>query len=416
MSPDDPTLDSLLADKTKAVDSLSHDPAPVPVPVHLPTPPLDTDHSSRGSSSSRSSLSSRRRSRQQDGHTLSHERASGASSRDPKSPNLGPLRLDMPSAGPGQLAFSALQFLPLPLLVLDSLKTVVLANEAMGRLLGLLPGSATSADERVSVMDQLRGQSLSQVGVDMLQDNRPVWVEWEHFLDQMAGETIDRDGGEPTKGDDLNASHKPVAEGQPETDVPAHTEPGPSSETTAIDVTISRNGTSRTIPYVQQPHSTPSVFRSQAKMVISVFRAEKNQLHFALTFTPSNSAQPSSPNFNKSYSRTAAVLEAANRRTGSSSSKSPSVGSNRECGVFGSPIYPIGHSSVSASSDSSTLPVAPSSKPMFSSTPSFLQKIETMKDALLDNTETPVLAMWKDGSVTLPNKGELRANAALGAW
>ena len=401
MPPDDP---SLLTDNTKAVDSLSHDPVPtaVPVPVHLPTPPLDSDHSSRGSSSSRSSLSSRRRSRLQDGHTLPHERASGASSRDPKSPNLAPLRLDMPCAGPGELAFSTLQFLPFPLLVLDSLKTVVLANEAMGRLLGLLPDSGIGADEMVSVMDQLRGQSLSQVGIDMLQDNRPVWVEWGHLLDQMAGETIHRDGGEPRKDDDRNESLKPVAEGQSQDNVPAHTEPRLSSETMAIDVIISRSGAKRVIPNDQHAHPTLSVFRSQAKMVISVFKAERNQLHFALTFTPSDSAQPSWSNFNKSYSRTTAVL----RRTGSSSSKSPSVGSNRERGAYGSPAYPLGHSSVSASSDSSNLTAALSNKPLFSSTPSFLQKIETMKDALLDNIETPILAMWKDGSVSLPNKGK----------
>ncbi len=49
------------------------------------------------------------------------------------------LRLEMPYVTPGQLAFSSLQFLPVPILVLDSLKTVVLANEAMGRLRGSCP-------------------------------------------------------------------------------------------------------------------------------------------------------------------------------------------------------------------------------------------------------------------------------------
>ena len=414
MSPDDPAHDSSLVDNTKAVDSLSHDPVPATVPVHLPTPPLDSGHSSRGSSSSRSSLSSRRRSRLQDGHSLPHERASGASSRGPNSPNLSPLRLDMPCAAPGPLAFSILQFLPFPLLVLDSLKTVVLANEAMGRLLGVLPDSPTGPDEMVSVMDQLRGQSLSQVGIDMLQDNRPVWVEWERFLDQLAGETVHGDSGEHGNGDDGNESLRPMAEMQAEGDVPSHPEPRPSSETTAVDVIISRNETDRIIPNAQQFPSKLSIFRPQAKMAITVFKAERNQLHFALTFTPSEPAQLSSPNLSKSHARAAAVLEASSRRTGSSSSKSPSLGSSRGWTVLGSPAYHLGSSSLSVSSNSSPLPAALSNKPLFSSTPSFLQKIETMKDALLDNIETPILAMWKDGSVTLPNKGEPWVDAALG--
>lgn len=43
-----------------------------------------------------------------------------------------------------------------------------------------------------------------------------------------------------------------------------------------------------------------------------------------------------------------------------------------------------------------------------SSTPSVLQKMIRMKDALLDNTQMPILAMWKDGSVTFPNKAARR--------
>ncbi len=55
--------------------------------------------------------------------------------------------------------------------------------------------------------------------------------------------------------------------------------------------------------------------------------------------------------------------------------------------------------------------MGPPTKSPLTGTPSILQKIIMMKDALLDNTETPILAMWKDGSVTLPNKGELDSQA-----
>ena len=90
----------------------------------------------------------------------------------------------MPSAA--EAAFTALQYLPTPLLVLSSLKTVILANEAVGRLLGLdtLEESEVAAadghgDSDIPVADLLRGQTLSQLGIDMLQDGQQVWVSWE---------------------------------------------------------------------------------------------------------------------------------------------------------------------------------------------------------------------------------------------
>lgn len=84
-----------------------------------------------------------------------------------------------------EVAFAALQYLPTPLLVLSSLKLVVLANEAFGRLLGLdtLQESPTTAGneekEQILVSEMLRGQSLSQIGIDMVQDGQQVWVSWE---------------------------------------------------------------------------------------------------------------------------------------------------------------------------------------------------------------------------------------------
>ena len=82
----------------------------------------------------------------------------------------------------GGAAFAALQFLPTPVLVLSSLKTVVLANEAMGRLLG----SESKEDlglfedeEDISTLDILYGKTLSQIGVEMVQDGQTVWTRWE---------------------------------------------------------------------------------------------------------------------------------------------------------------------------------------------------------------------------------------------
>ena len=83
-------------------------------------------------------------------------------------------------------ALAALHYLPTPLLVLSSLKTILLANEAMGRLLGLdyfEPGRGSAENEEIKeeqpVLDRLVGRSLSEVGVQIIQAGQRVWVGWE---------------------------------------------------------------------------------------------------------------------------------------------------------------------------------------------------------------------------------------------
>ena len=83
-------------------------------------------------------------------------------------------------------ALTALQFLPTPLIILSSSKTVLTANDAMARLLGLDKlAEADHCHESQSQQedtpgDLLRGQSLSQIGIDMMQeDGQPIWVSWE---------------------------------------------------------------------------------------------------------------------------------------------------------------------------------------------------------------------------------------------
>lgn len=97
-----------------------------------------------------------------------------------------PLFVDIPkSAAPADIALAALQYLPTPIVVLSSSKRVILANESMGRLLGLEKSGALQKMfedgevQNISVTEVLWGQSLSQIGVDMLQDGEPVWVDWD---------------------------------------------------------------------------------------------------------------------------------------------------------------------------------------------------------------------------------------------
>lgn len=95
-----------------------------------------------------------------------------------------PLAVNIPKIpGAAEAALAALQYLPTPLLVLSSLKTIVLANDAMGRLLGLdthIKDQSLAGDQaHLPIGDLLRGQSLSQIGIDMLQDGQRIWVSWD---------------------------------------------------------------------------------------------------------------------------------------------------------------------------------------------------------------------------------------------
>ena len=114
-------------------------------------------------------------------------------SRAKTSSQASSLRISKP-APPAEAALKALQYLPIPLLVLSSMKTIVLANEAMGRLLGLST-DGDSADlhhlgdgGETSGVDLLLGQSLSQIGVDMIQSGQRIWVSWE-VINHLTSET-----------------------------------------------------------------------------------------------------------------------------------------------------------------------------------------------------------------------------------
>ena len=99
------------------------------------------------------------------------------------SPNSMPigdddLSIELPSTPtPTVAALTALQYLPIPLLVLSAQKTVVLANEAMGRLLGIEWES--TATQGLSVTDTLCGKGIAELGVDILQNGSPLMMPWE---------------------------------------------------------------------------------------------------------------------------------------------------------------------------------------------------------------------------------------------
>lgn len=88
------------------------------------------------------------------------------------------MSIELPShPSPTVVALATLQYLPIPLLVLTADATVTLANEAMGRLLGI-DWSATAA-EGLTVAEALMDKSIAELGIDILQNGSPILVSWQ---------------------------------------------------------------------------------------------------------------------------------------------------------------------------------------------------------------------------------------------
>ncbi|PSR80386.1 hypothetical protein BD289DRAFT_374117 [Coniella lustricola] len=313
------------------------------------------------------------------------------------------LRLEMPFVTAGQLAFSAMQFLPVPVLVLDNLKTVVLANEAMGKLLGLINDNDASEDDASKFLENIHGQTLSQLGIDMVQNGRPVWVAWELFLDTLAEDANScRPHGSngslsplTTKSGSGPGDATPTAEDFEEKS--CNSGSSQTQQQTVIDILVSRNDRHSLFDARRRASNPSSVSQTYAKMIINVWEVMGHQTYFNLTFTDSGSSPAVSMKKRAVALKTS--LEAADKRTIPNSPNPSSVASSH--GSASSPSYRISPNSVSLSS-SPFPPMGPPFKPV-QSAPSLLQKTLIIKDALLDTTETPIIAMWKDGTIAYPN-------------
>lgn len=314
-----------------------------------------------------------------------------------RSPSSSPFRLQMPYVTPGQLAFSALQFLPMPVLVLNNFKTVVLANEAMGKLLGMSSDS-DDGDDLAHSVGSLTGQSLSQVGIDMLQNGRPVFLSWEAFLDSIAdavgSDQIQTVNGRPQGSQENHpeGDMTPTAEPVEDDKMPSH------SPQAAVEVVLSRRGSRKA---AAEPRMVNRAAENQAyaKMIISVWEISEQQTYFTLTFT--NTESTSLVESKRKTAARHAALESADRKTIFTASNPPSVASSH--GSATSPSYRISPGSVSLSSSPFPPMGPPFREKSLQNAPSVLQKTTILKDTLLDNTEMPILAMWKDGTVAFPN-------------
>jgi hypothetical protein len=89
----------------------------------------------------------------------------------------GSMSIGLPPLSTTMASLTALQYLPIPVLVLASTKTVVLANEAMGRLLDIDFESAVH--DSMTITDLLYGMNMGDLGIDILQNGSPILVTWE---------------------------------------------------------------------------------------------------------------------------------------------------------------------------------------------------------------------------------------------
>ncbi|KAI4205637.1 MAG: hypothetical protein LQ346_001421 [Caloplaca aetnensis] len=332
-----------------------------------------------------------------------------------------PLAVNIPKIpGAAEAALAALQYLPTPLLVLSGWKTIVLANDAMGRLLGLdttfQDRSLVDVDEaHLPISDLLRGQSLSQIGVDMLQDGQRIWVSWDKFLDTLAEEmNLEED----ESADDARHAHLTEEQGTGEVvngnPTLAATRSQASSKVRSralvhdavVNVVISSQYiTKGNIKTSRSFRSPTSEAQTRAKMIISIWTLE-GQRFFTLSFTHfSNAPTPAV------RSHTRALSKASSQGTLSPSAQSspsspttpgmcPSCGSTPSSAVaspLGAPL--------------SISPFPPLGAPGISdiaTPPAVLKKIARMKDAIMNVVDTPVFTMWKDESLGFPNKAAAR--------
>lgn len=106
------------------------------------------------------------------GYFAMGERARSESPNSIRSDSMS-MHLAEPSAT--MASFTALQYLPVPVIVLSAQKTVVLANEAMGRLFGIDFESV----HHLSISEVLQDKTMGDLAVDILQNGSPIMITWE---------------------------------------------------------------------------------------------------------------------------------------------------------------------------------------------------------------------------------------------
>ena len=341
------------------------------------------------------------------------------------------LSIQIPPAQPtADVAFTALQYLPMPILVLSSAKTVVLANEAVGRLLGIdvnYEHEHNAADEETlgrvktqevqSATGVLYGATLTQLGLDLMQGGNPVFMAWEDFLETL----VDDASRAQSSTTLLNTHHNRGLEKETTPTHKAHRRSLSQASSKAgvlngsradvydsvTEVVFSTHRDSKTgLPLSSRNEVTN---HTQAQMIVSVWATEEEQ-YFTLTFTASGHSSAASDG-SKATSRTVSRATTSQTSMGSGfSSGTSSNGSGHRKGV-----QPTSAPNVASATNSPGLaskmdfpPKGPPSKSSSVAEPTMFNKTNRLKDAILNSMGLPAYAMWKDETFGLPNKAAIK--------
>ncbi|TGO25967.1 hypothetical protein BPAE_0069g00390 [Botrytis paeoniae] len=328
------------------------------------------------------------------------------------------LHLHIPGmVSPADVAFSAMHYLPYPVLVLNGSKTVVLANEAAARLLSVNDGES-EAEEDQQPAERYKGQTLAQLGIDMMSDLKPVWVTWDLFLDSLGDEINVHANAQETVLSECEGDVTPTAErADPQNRFATNAEKKTSMVHDAVVEVVITAASITASTFAGRTARKMADRHSYAKMIISIFEIE-DENYFLLTFTSTETNQSGLPSPKRSSRKIHNPKFAIGSSNGSKSSSSlshsnPSSASSEHGSNHDSSHGSSGSSAITSPtnapmSSSPFPPLGPPSRVNKSGAPSILQKVIVLKDALLDNTEVPILAMWKDESLTIPNKAARR--------
>lgn len=295
-----------------------------------------------------------------------------------------------------EITLAALATLPTPLLVLSSSKTVILANNAIGKLLGLEQSNSQS-----TVTDLLRDQTLSQIGIDMVSDGAPVWVSWDKFLDNISSgfEHTPEDGSAP--GDLLPN----VGSGETTPTAIQDQNRGRSSkrsrtfktQDTVVDVVFSSKGSSalpRTHPNAQSKIRNHPL-RASCRMIISIWFLNSERF-FTLTFISASNSSRSAHHGHLNHTTSSQRTTSSHSTKSSHSSQSQTPTSSTSNSQSNTPAEDVLSTSILPSGSPSPYPPP--------STVSDFQKIIKMKNAMLNAIDIPLVTVWRDQSVAFPNQ------------
>ncbi|KAI0506924.1 hypothetical protein F5B22DRAFT_428395 [Xylaria bambusicola] len=302
------------------------------------------------------------------------EQQETTATRSGERPGIMKPRID--TISPEQLAFPAIQFLPIPLLLLSGSRTIVFTNAATRRLLGLVEEHHIHHEDPCFDTDILQGKTLAQIGVEILSNSNSIKPSWDSFLDGVTNKREHMPATQPFACDvnHLQGSLRSVLGGDPSAVT--------SNSTIDVKITSSSDIPSKTTTETRHPD-----FQTTAKVAITAWVMKNSQTYYMLTFNDINR-------------KTVLATDSPASRLSSEASHEEESTAYKQLTV--KPRAQNLHTNSPSPSPSPA--IATASDFLESSTPSSLQKVAIIKDALLDNAEMPILAMWKDGSAPVCNR------------